>query len=322
MRCPALSRRPTLCRAPSLTPCPAHPPRSAAGDLAATNRSIVDLRASIKERSQLLAKVTTMQAGIDKSLVAVRKELLVNEQRAQDAQDMPTILDYISLMRTHSLLKREVAQAARKAEVAATQQQQQPQPSLAQHQHRSASAGSERRGVSRQGEDSMRTGSDALGGGGGGGGGGGNAALAASAALSATGIGKGPGSSCALPGLLGTRPMGTTASINRVLYNSVGTGAVAPATSALRRTMPAKTATETAEAMSGRALGGGGLVAPLMRSVTGGGPLPRGVAGFSGGMASSLSKLGGAAPPVLSKLHLGKSGIKGPPPRAAPAAEN
>ena len=256
-----------------------------------------------------------MQAQVDKQVSAARGELQVNEQRSQDAADMPSILDYMSLVRTDRLLKAEVAQAVRKAEVAAAS------PGGAAGR-RSASAGSAFSGPlgggEREGEDSLRP---AAAGGGAGAAASSNPAFLASAGLTSTGVGKGRGSSCFLPSVANTRPMGTVASVNRVLYSSVGTGSAAPAPSALRRTMPAKTAVETAEAMGGRALGGGGLVAPLMRSVTGGGALPRGVAGFSGGLASSLGKLGGGAgdAPVLSRLRLGKAGLMGPLPRGAGA---
>jgi hypothetical protein len=290
-----------------------------AAELTKHSRAITELKASIKDRATLLTKVTVSQVEIKKSTAKVERDLAMNAQRAQDAADMPTILDYISLVRSNRLLQREVAQSLRKAEVKAGAFGGGSGSSSSGHR-RSASAGGgpsahlhsmSREAESREGADSLRPAA-----------GSGSPAFLASSALGATsqGGGGGFGSSCALPGILGTRPLGTVASVQRVLYSGVGTGAAAPATSTLRSVMPAKTALEASEAMSGRALGGGGLVAPLMRSVSGGAPLPRSVGGFPGALTSSLGKIGGdkqSGPPVLSKLRLGIAGLKGPPPRGA-----
>ena len=269
--CPSLSLSLTHTHTHTLTHLPAHhthahthcPACPLPGELSRASKSILDLRAAIKDRSQQLQKVATLQAELDKQVGGLRRELQLNEQRSQDASGMPTVLDYINLVRTDRLLKAEVAQAVRKAEVGAGVSPGRSAGSRGQG-GRSASAGSafsSGGGLERLGEDSLRAPSSssssssssasaaALA----------NPAFTASASLSATGLGgTGLGSSCTLPSVAGTRPMGTVSSVNRVLYKSVGTGSCAPAPSALRRAMPAKVAVETAEAMGGRALGGGG----------------------------------------------------------------
>ena len=103
----------------------------------------------------------------------------------------------------------------------------------------------------------------------------------------------------------GRRPLGGTCSIIRGVYESLGTGGTPAPASLLRKTMAPGKANATAAALSGRGPGGISAAGLLLRNVSGGGALPRGVAGFSGAIQSR--NVGGGVP-IVGKLHLGRPG--------------
>ena len=256
--------------------------------------AVETVRATLSGRQQSAVRLAETQASLTESLADAKAELARNRQRAQDACTMPTTLDYMALVRTQELLQRQLVQVQRKTEL---------QEMLAASRGRGAGAPG---GTHRIAASPLRT-SAAVGAGEEGVGFGEFTRVGAGAGAGADPHGAAAGQqqqfSTTVAGISGTRPLGTTASIARAVYSQVGTGAAAPAPSALRRTMPAKAATETAETLSGRALGGGFAPAPLLRNLTGGGPPPRGVAGFPGGLVGGST--GGA--PVVSRLHLGSA---------------